>query len=99
MCGHNCSVIINCNRMYSDRFTGQKIPEVRIICGGVGALIGIQTFINISSGDSGIFPNTGISASVCQLWTDIPGKSAFLQESGLVLNVGLQPKKYQIEET
>jgi len=64
----------------------------QIICGGVAALIGIQSFINISVA-TGIFPNTGISlpfvsyglSSIVSLFSGI----------GVVLNVGLQPKKYQ----
>ncbi len=64
----------------------------QIICGGVAALIGIQSFINISVA-TGIFPNTGISlpfvsyglSSIVSLFIGI----------GVVLNVGLQPKKYQ----
>jgi rod shape determining protein RodA len=64
----------------------------RIICCGVGGLIGIQTFINIAVATQ-VFPNTGIPlpfvsyglTSLMSLYIGI----------GLVLNVGLQPKKYQ----
>ena len=64
----------------------------RIICCGVGALIGIQSFINIAVATQ-IFPNTGIplpfvSYGLTSLWSMYLG-------IGLVLNVGLQPKKYQ----
>ena len=64
----------------------------RIICCGVGALIGIQSFINIAVATQ-IFPNTGIplpfvSYGLTSLWSMYFG-------IGLVLNVGLQPKKYQ----
>lgn len=63
-----------------------------IICCGVGSLIGIQTFINIAVATQ-IFPNTGIPlpfvsyglTSLVSLYIGI----------GLVLNVGLQPKKYK----
>lgn len=64
----------------------------RIICCGVGSLIGIQTFINIAVATQ-IFPNTGITlpfvsyglTSLVSLYIGI----------GLVLNIGLQPKKYK----
>ena len=64
----------------------------KIICCGVGALIGIQSFINIAVATQ-IFPNTGIplpfvSYGLTSLWSMYLG-------IGLVLNVGLQPKKYQ----
>lgn len=64
----------------------------RIICSGVGGLIGIQSFINIGVATMTL-PNTGISlpfvsyglTSIVCLYAGI----------GLVLNVGLQPSKYQ----
>lgn len=64
----------------------------KIICCGVGSLIGIQTFINIAVATQ-IFPNTGITlpfvsyglTSLVSLYIGI----------GLVLNIGLQPKKYK----
>ena len=64
----------------------------RVIACGVGSLIGIQTFINIAVAMQ-VFPNTGIPlpfvsyglTSLVSLYIGI----------GLVLNVGLQPKKYQ----
>lgn len=63
----------------------------KIICCGVGSLIGIQTFINIAVATQ-VFPNTGITlpfvsyglTSLVSLYIGI----------GLVLNIGLQPKKY-----
>lgn len=63
----------------------------RIICAGVGGLIGIQSFINIGVATMTL-PNTGISlpfvsyglTSIVCLYIGI----------GLVLNVGLQPNKY-----
>lgn len=73
---------------------GLKAQDVtgKIICCGVGSLIGIQTFINIAVATQ-IFPNTGIplpfvSYGLTSLWSMYLG-------IGLVLNVGLQPKKYQ----
>lgn len=64
----------------------------RIICTGVGGLIGIQSFINIGVATMTL-PNTGISlpfvsyglTSIVCLYIGI----------GLVLNVGLQPDKYE----
>ncbi len=63
----------------------------KIICCGMAALIGFQSFINISVA-TGLFPNTGIPlpfvsyglTSLLSLYTGI----------GVALNVGLQPKKY-----
>lgn len=64
----------------------------QIICGGMAALIGIQSFINISVA-TGIFPNTGLSLPfVSYGMTSI---ICFYIGIGFVLNVGLQPKKYQ----
>lgn len=64
----------------------------RIICCGVGGLIGFQSFINIAVA-TGIIPNTGVplpfvSAGITSLVSLYIG-------IGIVLNVGLQPKKYQ----
>ena len=64
----------------------------RIICCGVGGLIGIQSFINIGVATQ-LIPNTGVPlpfisyglTSLVSLYIGI----------GFVLNVGLQPKKYQ----
>lgn len=64
----------------------------RIICCGVGGLIGIQSFINIGVATQ-LLPNTGVPlpfvsyglTSLVSLYIGI----------GFVLNVGLQPKKYQ----
>lgn len=64
----------------------------RIICCGVAAQIGFQSFINIGVA-TGILPNTGIPlpfvsyglTSLISLYVGI----------GIVLNIGLQPKKYQ----
>ena len=64
----------------------------RIICCGVGGLIGIQSFINIAVATK-MIPNTGVPlpfvsyglTSLVSLYLGI----------GFVLNVGLQPKNYQ----
>lgn len=63
----------------------------RLICCGMGALIGFQSFVNIGVA-SGLLPNTGVtlpfvSYGLTSLWSLYIG-------IGLVLNVGLQPKKY-----
>lgn len=62
-----------------------------ILCCGMGALIGIQSIMNICVA-TGLMPNTGlalpfVSAGLTSLWTLFMG-------IGLVLNVGLQSKKY-----
>ena len=64
----------------------------KIICGGVGGLIGFQSFINIGVATN-MLPNTGVPlpfvsyglTSLVSLYIGI----------GFVLNIGLQPKKYQ----
>lgn len=73
---------------------GARSPDLagQILCTGVGAVIGIQMFINIAVATQ-IFPNTGIPlpfvsyglTSLVSLYIGI----------GIVLNVGLQSKKYQ----
>ncbi len=67
-------------------------PAGKLICCGVGALIGFQSFINIGVATN-LIPNTGVPlpfvsyglTSLVSLYIGI----------GFVLNVGLQPKKYQ----
>lgn len=73
---------------------GMKAGDLpgRIICCGIAAQIGFQSFINISVA-TGIFPNTGIplpfvSYGLTSLITMYMG-------IGIILNIGLQPKKYQ----
>lgn len=64
----------------------------QVIGCGVGGLIGFQSFINIGVATN-ILPNTGVPlpfisyglTSLVSLYIGI----------GFVLNVGLQPKKYQ----
>lgn len=63
----------------------------RIICGGVAALIGIQSFINISVATM-LFPNTGISLPFVSY--GLTSVVCFYMGIGFVLNVGLQPDKY-----
>lgn len=64
----------------------------RIICTGVAALIGIQSFINISVATM-LFPNTGISLPFISY--GLTSVVCFYMGIGFVLNVGLQPNKYQ----
>lgn len=63
----------------------------RLICCGMAALVGFQSFINICVA-TGLAPNTGIplpfvSSGLSSLVTLYAGM-------GVVLNVGLQPEKY-----
>ncbi len=64
----------------------------RIICGGVAALIGIQSFINIGVATM-ILPNTGLSLPFVSY--GLTSVVCFFMGIGFVLNVGLQPNKYQ----
>jgi rod shape determining protein RodA len=64
----------------------------RLICGGVATLIAVQTFINISVATQ-IFPNTGISLPFVSY--GLTSVVCFYMGIGFVLNVGLQPNKYQ----
>lgn len=64
----------------------------RIIACGVGGLVGIQSFINIGVA-TGLIPNTGVPLPFVSY-----GLSSLVSlyiGMGFVLNVGLQPKKYQ----
>ncbi|MCC2253179.1 FtsW/RodA/SpoVE family cell cycle protein [Ruminococcus sp. CLA-AA-H200] len=64
----------------------------RIICGGVASLIGIQSFINIGV-TTLILPNTGLSLPFVSY--GLTSVVCFFMGIGFVLNVGLQPNKYQ----
>ena len=64
----------------------------RIICGGVASLIGIKSFINVSVATM-IFPNTGLSLPFVSY--GLTSVVCFFMGIGFVLNVGLQPNKYQ----
>ena len=63
----------------------------QIICGGVAALIGLQSFINIGVA-TGVLPNTGLSLPFVS--AGLTSIVCFYMGIGFVLNVGLQPKKY-----
>ena len=64
----------------------------RIICGGVASLIGIQSFINIGVATM-VIPNTGLSLPFVSY--GLTSLVCFFMGIGFVLNVGLQPNKYQ----
>ena len=64
----------------------------RIICCGVAAQIGFQSFINIGVA-TGILPNTGIPLPFVSY--GLTSLISLYMGIGLVLNIGLQPKKYQ----
>lgn len=73
---------------------GMKAKDTggRIICAGIAALIGIQSFINISVATM-LFPNTGISLPFVSY--GLTSLVCLYMDIGFVLNVGLQPKKYE----
>ena len=64
----------------------------RIIGCGVGGLIGFQSFINIGV-TTGIIPNTGVPLPFVSY--GLTSLVSLHIGIGFVLNVGLQPKKYQ----
>ncbi len=80
-------IIIQCIiiGMKSQSLSGQ------IICGGVAALIGFQSFINMGVA-TGVLPNTGLSLPFVS--AGLTSIVCFYMGIGFVLNVGLQPKKY-----
>ena len=74
-------------------FIARKAKDTagRPICCGMASLIGFQSIVNIGVA-TGLLPNTGVtlpfvSYGLTSLWSLYIG-------IGLVLNVGLQPKKY-----
>ena len=64
----------------------------RIICCGIAAQIAVKSFVNISVA-TGIFPNTGIPLPFVSY--GLTSLVSMFMGIGFVLNVGLQPKKYQ----
>lgn len=64
----------------------------RIICCGIAAQIGFQSFINISVA-TGVLPNTGIPLPFVSY--GLTSLVSMCMGIGFVLNIGLQPKKYQ----
>ena len=63
----------------------------RLICCGMGALVGLQAFINICVA-TGLMPNTGIPLPFVSY--GLTSVVSLFIGMGFVLNVGLQPKKY-----
>lgn len=64
----------------------------RIVACGVGGLIGIQSFFNIAVA-TGIMPNTGVPLPFVSY--GLTSLVSLYMGIGFVLNIGLQPKKYQ----
>ena len=64
----------------------------KIICCGVGSLIGVQSFINIGVATQ-LLPNTGVPLPFVSY--GLTSLVSLYMCIGFVLNVGLQPKKYQ----
>ena len=64
----------------------------QIVCCGVAALIGFQSFINIGVA-TGVLPNTGIPLPFVSY--GLTSLVCMYASIGFVLNIGLQPKKYQ----
>lgn len=64
----------------------------RILCCGVGGLIGVQSFVNISVA-TGLIPNTGVPLPFVSY--GLTSLVSLYMGIGFVLNVGLQPKKYR----
>jgi len=90
-----CSIIIILEMLIAIECirVGQKAREKSgsILCCGMGALIALQSIMNICVA-TGLMPNTGlplpfVSSGLSSLITLFVG-------IGLVLNVGLQVKKY-----
>lgn len=77
--------------MYLNRFKSERYGRTHYLR-GVAALIGIQSFINISVATL-ILPNTGLSLPFVSY--GLTSVVCFFMGIGLVLNVGLQPNKYQ----
>ena len=89
-----CCVVIFLLLLIDCILVGLKAKDTggRIICGGVAALIGIQSFINIGVATM-ILPNTGLSLPFVSY--GLTSVVCFFMGIGFVLNVGLQPNKYQ----
>lgn len=76
---------------------GRKAKDLagRLICGGVAAWIGFQTFFNICV-VTGLMPNTGLPLPFVSY--GLTSLVSLFIGIGLVLNVGLQPRKYRMGE-
>lgn len=72
-----------------------KDLQGRLIATGVAALIGFQSFVNVCV-TTGLMPNTGLTLPFVSY--GLTSLVSFYIGIGLVLNVGLQPKKYKRTE-
>ena len=63
----------------------------RLIATGVAGILGVQSFVNICVA-TGIMPNTGLPLPFVSY--GLTSLVSFYIGIGLVLNVGLQPRKY-----
>jgi len=74
-------------------FIARKAKDLagRLICCGMAAWIGFQSFINISV-TTGLLPNTGLTLPFVSY--GLTSLVALYMGIGIVLNVGLQQKKY-----
>lgn len=63
----------------------------RLICCGIGSMIGFQAFINICV-TTGLMPNTGLPLPFVSY--GLTSLVTMCISIGIVLNVGLQPRKY-----
>ncbi len=74
-------------------YTGRTAKDMggRLLCDGIGSLVGFQSFLNISVA-TGLFPNTGTTLPFISY--GLTSLVSFYIGIGLVLNVGLQKKKY-----
>ena len=81
-------IVLKCIRI------GYKAKDMygSMICCGVATLIGFQSFVNVSVA-TGLFPNTGVPLPFVSY--GLTSLMSLFIAIGLVLNVGLQPKKYR----
>ena len=75
------------------RDVGRKAKDTsgKLICCGMGALIGFQAFINLCVA-TGLMPNTGMTLPFVSY--GLTSLVSLYMGMGIVLNVGLQPRKY-----
>ena len=73
---------------------GSKAKDLqgKLICCGMATWIGFQSFVNIAV-NTGVFPNTGVPLPFVSY--GLSSVLAIYIGMGFVINVGLQPKKYQ----
>ena len=63
----------------------------KIVCCGIGSIVAIQSFLNICVA-TGLMPNTGITLPFVSY--GVTSLISFCIGIGIVLNVGLQTRKY-----